>query len=201
MKNAAPEKEDGTLDTVPLYQIADIDGLLGFRANYMIFPMKKANAITDFMMEPYVEKAAGGYGITDPDDLGNISLDEFSEYVCCLKEKLPSQEFDGLRDELLAQLKKLLQSPLRDDEEIVVPMDATYIEAILGATPLLENFKLLHRQIDAADAQEDLRMKKMEKIRFAQRLLEGLLDDPEVDGQYLFKGIDSANVNVPDGGN
>src|SRR5690606_16821636 len=80
-----PEKENGTLDTVPLYQVADIDGLLGFRANYMIFPMKKTNAITDFMMEPYVEKAAGGYGITDPDELGNISLDEFSEYVCCLK--------------------------------------------------------------------------------------------------------------------
>jgi hypothetical protein len=181
-----PEKENGTLETVPLYQVADIDGMLGFRANYMMFPMKKANAITDFMMEPFVEKAAGGYGITDPDDLGNISLDEFSEYVCCLKEKLSAEEFDELRDELLAQLKKLLQSPLRDDEEIVVPMDATYIEALLGATPLLENFKLLHRQIDAADAQEDLRLKKMEKLRYAQRLLEGRLDDPEADVRYEF---------------
>lgn len=198
-----PEKEDGTLETVPLYQVADIDGLLGFRANYMIFPMKKANAITDFMVEPYVEKAAGGYGITDPDDLGNISLDEFSEYVCCLKENLTDEEFDELRDELHAQLKKLLQSSLRDDEEIVVPMDATYIEAILGATPLLENFKLLHRQIDAADAQEDLRLKKMEKLRYAQRLLEGQLDDPDVEGNYVFNGIDNAEISVPnplDGG-
>lgn len=183
-----PEKENGTLETVPLYQVADIDGMLGFRANYMIFPMKKANAITDFMMEPYVEKAAGGYGITDPDDLGNISLDEFSEYVCCLKEKLSPREFEGLRDELLVQLEKLLQSPLRDDEEIVVPMDATYIEALPGATPILENFKLLHRQIDAADAQEDLRLKKMEKLRYAQRLLEGRLDDPDSEARYEFTG-------------
>lgn len=198
-----PKKEDGTLETVPLYQVADIDGLLGFRANYMIFPMKKANAITDFMMEPYVEKAAGGYGITDPDDLGNISLDEFSEYVCCLRENLPAEEFDGLRDELQAQLKKLLQSPLRDDEEIVVPMDATYIDAILGSRPLMENFKLLHRQIDAADAQEDLRMKKLEKIRYAQRILEDKLDDPDIAAKYVFEGADSANItpNAPDDGN
>jgi len=192
-----PEKEDGTLETVPLYEIADIDGMLGFRANYMIFPMKRANAITDFMMEPYVEKAAGGYGITDPDDLGNISLDEFSEYVCCLKKKLDAYEFESLREELLAQLKKLLQSPLRDDEEIVVPMDATYIEALLGKTPLLENFKLLHRQIDAADAQEDLRLKKMEKVRYAQRLLQNELGDPNVESQHVFTGIDNANINVP----
>ena len=195
-----PEKENGTLETVPLYQVADIDGMLGFRANYMIFPMKKANAITDFMMEPYVEKAAGGYGITDPDDLGNISLDEFSEYVCCLKEKLTVKEFEDLRDELSAQLKKLLQSPLRDDEEIVVPMNATYIEALLGATPLLENFKLLHRQIDAADAQEDLRLKKMEKLRYAQRLLNNELDDPETDAKYTFEGAPGVSIGTPGGG-
>lgn len=181
-----PQKVDGTLETVPLYQVADIDGLLGFRANYMIFAMKTTNAITDFMMEPYVEKAAGGFGIIDPDDLGNISLDEFSDYVCCLKKKLTKKEFSVLREELFSQLKKILQSPLRDDEEIVVPMDATYIEAILGATPILEDFKLLHRQIDAADAQEDLRLKKMEKLRYAQRLLDGRLDDPEADARYEF---------------
>jgi hypothetical protein len=196
-----PEKAEGTLETVPLYQVADIDGLLGFRANYMIFPMKQSNAITDFMMEPYVEQAAGAFGITDPDELGNMSLDEFSEYVCCLKEHLSKKEFDELRDELTAQLKKLLQSPLRDDEEIIVPMDAVYIEALPGAKPILENFKLLHRQIDAASAQEDLRLKKMEKIRYAQRLLEGTLGDPDADGNYVFQGIDNAEVPLPNPGN
>ena len=82
-------------------------------------------------------------------------------------------------------------------EEIVVPMDATYIEALPGATPILENFKLLHRQIDAADAQEDLRLKKMEKLRYAQRLLSGDLGDPTVEGQYVFEGPGLANVTVP----
>lgn len=196
-----PEKENGDLETVPLYQVADIDGILGFRANYMIFPMKKANAITEFMMEPYVEKAGGAYGLTDPDELGNLSLDDFSEYVCCLKKKLDPKEFAELKEELLAQLKKLLQSPLRDDEEIVVPMDAMYIEALPGATPILENFKLLHRQIDAADAQEDLRLKKMEKLRYAQRLLVDEHDDPETDAKYVFEGAPGVSVGTqPSGG-
>ena len=108
-----------------------------------------------------------------------------------------------MRDELLAQLKKLLQSPLRDDEEIVVPMDATYIEVLPGATPILENFKLLHRQIDAADAQEDLRLKKMEKLRYAQRLLVDEVDDPETDAKYVFEGAPAVSVGTspsPPGG-
>ena len=178
--------EGPALDTIPLYQVADIDDLIGFRANYMIFPMLEANALTDFMMEPYIERAAGAFGITDPDEYGNMNLDDFTDYVCCLKEHLNEEEFDELVPELTAQLKKLLQSPLRDDEEIVVPMDAMYIEALPGTKPILEDFKLLHRQIDAADAQEDLRLKKMEKLRYAQRLLEGRTDDPASDARYEF---------------
>ncbi len=86
---------------------------MGFScANYMIFPLRKANAITDFMMEPYVEKAAGVFGITDPDDYGNISLDEFADYVCCLRTSAGGR-IDALNETLKAQLKILLQSPLR----------------------------------------------------------------------------------------
>lgn len=109
-----------------------------------------------------------------------------------------TKEFEEMRDKLSTQLKKLLQSPLRDDEEIVVPMDATYIEALLGATPLHENFKLLHRQIDAADAQEDLRLKKMEKLGYAQRLLNDELDDPET--KYVFDGAGNSVIVSPTSG-
>ncbi|MGJ8624077.1 MAG: hypothetical protein ACSHW1_15055 [Yoonia sp.] len=189
--------ETSAVETVPLHQVADIDDLMGFRANYMIFPMKKANALTDFMMEPYVERAAGGFGITDPDEYGNMNLSDFLDYICCLKEKLGKDKFAKMRGELKAQLKKLLQSPLRDDEEIVVPMDASYIEALPGSRPILEDFKLLHRQIDAADAQEDLRLKKMEKLRYAQRLLDGRTDDPEADARYEFTNNPDLDFAVP----
>ena len=187
----------GRLPTVPLIEVADLDALLGFKANYMIFALKKPNAITSFMMTPYVERAASGFGITDPDDLGNMSLDEFSNYVCCLRKNLSADEFALLKDTLEAQLATLLQSPLRDDEEIVVPLDAMYIEALPGAHPILENFKLLHRQIDAADAQENLRLKKVEKLRYVQRLLGDELEDPSVTGRYVFEGAPGATVSPP----
>ncbi len=190
----------GVMPTKPLIEVADIDALLGFKANYMIFALKKPNALTSFMMQPYVEQAAEGFGITDPDDLGNISLEEFGDYVCCLRKNLDAPVFAALKDTLTAQLATLLQSPVRENEEIVVPLNALYIEALPGSKPLLENFKLLHRQIDAADALENLRLKKMEKVRYAQRLLEGELRDPDITANYLFEGAPGVAVTPPSPG-
>src|SRR5262249_29625406 len=45
------------LVTVPLTELADLDDLLGFKANYMIFAMRRPNTITSFMMTPYVDRA------------------------------------------------------------------------------------------------------------------------------------------------
>ena len=184
------------LPTVPLTELADLDDLLGFKANYMIFAMKQPNMITSFMMTPYVDRAPGGFTVIDPDDAGNMTLDEFGDYVCCLRKKLTPAGFDELRQTLEAQLGVLFRQSLRDDE-IVVPRDALFIEALPGAHPLLENFKLLHRQIDAADAQENLRLKKMEKLRYVQRLLGGDVDDPSVTARYIFDGATTATVTPP----
>jgi hypothetical protein len=54
---------------------------------------------------------------------------------------------------------------------IVLPLDAMHVEALPGTHPILEKFKLLHRQIDAANTQENLRLKKTGRLRYAQRLL------------------------------
>ncbi len=190
----------GAMPTKPLIEVADIDALLGFKANYMIFALKKPNVLTSFMMQPYVEQAAEGFGISDPDDLGNISLEEFGDYVCCLRKHLEEDEFAKLEETLKEQLATLLQAPLRDDEEIVVPLDSLYMEALPGSKPLLEDFKLLHRQIDAAEALENLRLKKMEKLRYAQRLLDGELRDPDVTASYLFEGAPGVVVSPSPGG-
>ena len=37
----------------------------------------------------------------------------------------------------------------------------------------------------------------MEKLRYAQRLLNNELGDPEVESQHVFTGVDSANIVVP----
>ena len=60
--------------------VADIDNLLGDKGNYMIFPLNESNLLTDFMMDPFVDRATGQ--LVDPSDPINWSIDEFSEYVC-----------------------------------------------------------------------------------------------------------------------
>jgi hypothetical protein len=71
----------GSFDTRPLVELADLDTLLGFKGNYMIFPMKEHNALTEFMAAPYIDSA---FGAMDPDEISNVNLDEYSKYVCCL---------------------------------------------------------------------------------------------------------------------
>ena len=88
---------DGTFQTKPLVEVADLDTLLGFKGNYMIFPMKAHNALTEFMAAPYIDAA---FGAMDPDQLSNLNLDEYSSYICCLHDKLPADQFEALKPQL-----------------------------------------------------------------------------------------------------
>jgi hypothetical protein len=47
------------------------------------------------------------------------------------------------------------------------------------------------------DAEQNVKLKKLEKARYAKRLLEGQLDDPEVKARYVFEGGGSAIVVPP----
>src|SRR5262249_23315264 len=38
------------LEFKPLCEVADLDNLLGFKGNYMLFPLLESNPLTDFMM-------------------------------------------------------------------------------------------------------------------------------------------------------
>jgi hypothetical protein len=171
------------------------------------------------MMDPYVTVAEGEYGVSDPDPLGNMTLDEFCEYVCCLKRYFEEQErqeddtesggddvgdaptvsFDDLRPGLRRALRELLQRSLRNDEEVVVPSNSLYIEALPGAHSVMETFKHLHRQIDVKIAQGRLREAEIDNIRQAQRILDDELEDPDIEAQYVFKGDGSATVVPPPG--
>lgn len=46
-------KLDTNFEFQTLEQVADLDNLLGFKGNYMVFPLNESNALTDFMMTPY----------------------------------------------------------------------------------------------------------------------------------------------------
>jgi hypothetical protein len=183
--------------TVTLAEVADLDNLLGFKGNYAIFPLKQSNALTEFMMAPYIDNALGT--LIDPDELGNWTLADFAKYVCCLKKTLPPEEFnDELKAQLREQYKRLLTAPLRNTEEIIVPTDSLFIEALPGKHPILEDFKLMHRAIDVKKVQAEVRDRELENIRLSARLLSGQLDDADIEKKIVIEGNPS-NISISDG--
>jgi hypothetical protein len=182
-------------DHVPLSKVADVSRLLGFIGNLAIFPLFESNPLTDFMMDPYVDRATGQ--LVDPSDPLNWSLDEFSQYVCCLKEKLTGQELEKLRPELQKLYQIILSNPQRDDDVLIVPTNSLFIEALPAEHTLLERFKLDHRMIDVKKAQAEAREKELDNVRMAARILSGERGDPHVDKKILIEG--GANFVVPAG--
>ncbi len=183
-----------------LVEIADLDTLLGFKGNYMIFPLKESNPLTDFMLTPYLD---AGFRLLDPHDPGNISREDFARYVCYLSTTLEPEVFDEIRPELLERFRRLLLSTESNGDEIIVPTGSAYIEAITGKNALLEDFKLRHRAVDLINAQEDVREASLENIRRAARILGEDLSDPHIEAKYVFEGGGSATViaPAPGGGN
>lgn len=179
--------------TRPLVEVADLDKPLGYKGNYAIFPLKEHNALTEFMAAPYVDTA---FGAMDPDHLSNVSLDDYGRYVCCLHDELPPEEFDELKPLLRGWLEELLSDPLRNGDEITVPTDSLYIEVLPGAHPLLEDFKLRHRQLDVQKVTEEVRLDRLESLRLASRLLHDERDDPDVDKKVVLTGGVTPAIDV-----
>jgi hypothetical protein len=176
-----------------LVEVADLDNLLGFKGNYMIFPMKEHNALTEFMAAPYVDSA---FGAMDPDELTNVSLSDFGKYVCCLHEKLPPDRFDALKEQLKEWLELLLADPLRNGDEIVVPTNSLFIEILCGARTLMENFKLRHRELDVYKVQEEVRRAGLEALRLASRLINNEREDPDIEKKIVVETGVSPGIDV-----
>jgi hypothetical protein len=185
----------GAFNTKPLVEMADLDTLLGFKGNYMIFPMKQHNALTEFMAAPYIDSA---FGAMDPEEMSNVNLDEYSKYVCCLHDKLPPDDFEALKPQLKAWLEKLLASPLRNGDEIVVPTGSLFIESLVDPNPVLEDFKLKHRELDVYKVQEEVRKAALENIRLAARLLNDEREDPDIERKIVVEGGGSIVLPQPD---
>jgi hypothetical protein len=145
------------------------------------------------MMVPYIDSELG---LRDPDELGNWTLESFSEYVCCLKSRLGPATFNNpdLQERLRKQYLKLLQSPRREYEDIIVPTGQLFIEALPGKHPLLEDFKLGHRAMDVAKAHAELQRLQLENVRMAARLLAGELEDPDIGSKVVVQGVPASVV-------
>ncbi len=185
-----------------LAEVADLDDLLGFKGNYMIFPLRESNALTDVMLDPYVDAGFDDVmRLVDPDEPGTMSREDFTKFVACLHETLPPAEFDELRDALRSQYRRLLQAATRPGEEVIVPTGSLFIEALPAAHPLLEDYKLAHRIADVAKARAEVRHAELENARLAARLLAsaesaGLLADPDVDKKVVVSGVSGVDLTT-----
>ena len=175
-----------------LHEIADVDNLLGFKGNYMIFPLKTCTYITNYMMQDYVDEYLG---VRSPDPLSDLSTDELLEYA---EQIWHHEDTTEAQQNALEQLiVERLNSPRLKDERIVVPTGQLFIEALKGNHTLLEHFKLKHRELDVQKVQEEVRSAKLENLRKAYRMVreEGaLLNDPEVDKTISVEG--NADISV-----
>jgi hypothetical protein len=177
----------------PLHQVADLDSLLGFKGNYGIFPLKEDNPLTDYMAQAYLDS---WFGLLDPDPLGRVpTTEEALELVECAWRK-PGVT-DEEKAELTAWLMDVMALQKRISEEVVVPTGQLFMEALPGAHPLLEDFKLQHRAVDLKRALNDLGLQEMEALRRAARLLDGDLSDVDVDQRIEISGPGTVDVELP----
>ncbi len=174
-----------------LSQVADLDNLLGYKGNYMIFPVKEPNHLHWYMMQDYIDPQTGG--LRDPDEYANYTTEDLLDYACCLK-KTGLDEFDDRLDRILDLLKERKATPRKESELIVVPTDSLYIEALPGKHPILEDFKLVHRAIDVKKVQAEVRREELENVRLAARLLEEEREDPDIDKKIVIEGGDDIIV-------
>lgn len=168
-----------------LVEVADLDQLLGYKGNYMVFAVKEPNYLHHYMMQEFVDNATGG--LRDADAFANHGTQELIDYLKCLRREDPAA-YERERGTVLALINERLQSPRTETERVVIPTSSLYIEALPGKHPVMEDFKLAHRALDVKKVQADVRMKELENLRRAARVLGGDLADPRVDKNITIQG-------------
>lgn len=165
--------------TLKLHQVADLENLIGFKGNYMIFPMVNFNYMTWFMMQDYLHiDDTTGVTAQDPDPLAGLTLDQLKATMATIYAGDP-QSFAGKQPIFEEAMHRLLST--QNPEMVIVPSNSLYIEALPGTHPLLEDFKLIHRAIDVKKVQAEARHAELENLRLAARLSNNELGDPDID--------------------
>jgi hypothetical protein len=181
MSCAAPSMDE--VEVRPLGQLADLDRPLGFKGNYIIYPLRECVYLTDFMMQEYVDDYMG---IRDPDSLGEFPTSELVEFRKRADSALQPEERAAL-DRLLA---RRLTVPSGEDERVIVPTGQLMMEVLPGEHPVLERFKRLHRAVDLVKVENEVRLAELEALRYAARLRAGEIGDPQTDSHIVVQGGD-----------
>lgn len=175
-----------TVDRKKLVEVADLDNVLAYKGNYMVFALKENNYITLHMMQDYLD-VGEELLLRDPDPLGDHGIQELQDLATAVNKKDPN-EFKARRDDFKKMLMDRLTSSRKDNERVIVPTNSLYIECLVGTHPLLEDFKLIHRALDVKKVQAEVRRAELENIRLAARALEGEREDPDIEKKIVIEG-------------
>jgi hypothetical protein len=187
--------EFGGRTTKTLHQVADLDNLLGYKGNYMIFPVKQSSYLHDYMMQDYIDTRTGG--LRDPDEFAEYSVEDLIGLANCLRQTDPDA-LAANEERINELIQDRLTDPRPDKDIVVVPTDSLYIEALPGKHPIMEDFKLVHRALDVKKVQAQVRHDELENVRLAARLAYGEREDAEID--MLIQTDDSEMPHIDVGG-
>ena len=167
-------------NTMKLHQVAEIETLLGFKGNYMIFPLVNFdNYMAWYLMQDYIHfDDSAGVIAADPDPTAGMTLDQLKAAMAAVYAQNPAS-FAANEPAFQQIMLQLLSDATQ--KMVIVPSKSLYIEALPGTRPLLEDFKLIHRAIDIKKAQAEVRRAELENLRLAARLENVELGDPDID--------------------
>jgi hypothetical protein len=178
-----------------LHQVADLETLLGFKGNYMIFPVTNFdNYLIWFMMQHYINiDEINGVTVADPEPGADFTLNELK----AAKEHIRAKDWNSFASNEAAFEEIMLRLLSKQAPEmVIVPSNSLYIEALPGTHPLLEDFKLIHRAIDVKRAQAEARKAELENLRLGARLASEELGDPDIDKVVLVKNGQQITVDT-----
>ena len=189
-------------DEIDLVDIAEIDTPLGYKGNYIIFPLKQQSYLTLYMTQEFI---SDDFSLQDPDqfsDLRNFpSIDGPGGAGEYMAKQIAAAGTADEKKQLAQHFADYVNSSQNGAEIIIVPTGQLFIEALPGSHPLLEDFKLLHRAEDVLKVKAEVRHAELENLRLATRLVQGqnkdqanLLEDPDIEKKITVEG--NAKVNV-----
>jgi hypothetical protein len=161
-----------------LIEIADLDKLLGYKGNYMIFPVKEISYLHAYMMQEFIDNATDG--IKDADEFANYTTQDLIDYLKCVKTNNP-ESYETEKNYVIALINERLHSTRKEKERVIIPTNSVFIEALPGKHPIMEDFKLAHRGLDVKKVQAEVRHAELENLRLAARLMAGEREDPDIE--------------------
>ena len=120
-RRSLPDARRVTVTTKKLVEVADLDNVLAYKGNYMVFALKENNYITLHMMQDYLD-VGDELVLRDPDELRRTTASsELQELATCVKRTPTRSCSRRIREEFKQLLIDRLTSPRKDSELVIVP--------------------------------------------------------------------------------